>query len=152
MKLPTTSSTIARIPPIAALRWLSHEAMQRPPLRGSFVSTRTMGGTADGSRSAARRHVLAGPCLRQRRLGGREPRERHAERRAGDVVETDLLAERDRLRVASVLPADAELDPVLHAAPTLDGDPHEVADAGRIQRLERVALEDPVLQVLRQEL
>ena len=61
------------------------------------------------------------------------------------------MAERDRLRLAAVLAADAELEVVADAAAALDGDPHQVADAVLVDRLERVALEDAVLEVVRQE-
>jgi hypothetical protein len=55
-------------------------------------------------------------------LGGlrrREPRDRHAEGRAGDVVEADLLAEGDGGRVAAMLAADAELEVRARLAPAL---------------------------------
>ena len=44
------------------------------------------------------------------RLGGGEAGDRHAEGRAGDVVQPDLVAEGDRGRVAAVLAADADLE------------------------------------------
>ncbi len=53
---------------------------------------------------------LARRVAPQRRLRGGEAGDRHAEGRAGDVVEADGLAERDRGRIAAVLAADAELD------------------------------------------
>ena len=81
----------------------------------------------------------------ERGLRRGEPGERHAERRAADVVEPELVAERDRARLAAVLAADAELELGLRAAAALDGDAHQVADAVDVDRLERVALEDPVL-------
>ena len=40
----------------------------------------------------------------------------------------------------------------LRAAAALDGDPHEVADAVLVDHLERVPLEDAVLEVVREEL
>ena len=52
----------------------------------------------------------------ERRLRRGQPRDRHAEGRARDVVEPDLLAERDRRRVAAMLAADAELDVGLRRA------------------------------------
>ena len=48
-------------------------------------------------------------------LGRGQPGERHAERRAADVVEAELVAERDRARLAAVLAADAELEVRLRA-------------------------------------
>ena len=65
--------------------------------------------------SAPRRsHVAAVGChfflRRERRLRRREPRDRHAVRRAGHVVEPDPVAELDRARIAAVLAADADLE------------------------------------------
>ena len=88
----------------------------------------------------------------ERGLRGGEPRERHAERRARHVVEPELVAERDGLRLAAVLAADAELQVVLDAAAALDRDAHQVADARAVERLERVLLEHVVLQVVGEEL
>jgi hypothetical protein len=50
-----------------------------------------------------------------------------------------------------VLAADAELQVVLQAPPALDGDPHEVAHAALVERLERVPLQRAVLEVEGQE-
>ena len=46
----------------------------------------------------------------ERGLRRREPRDRHAERRARHVIELDLMAERDRSRVAAMFAADADLE------------------------------------------
>ena len=62
------------------------------------------------------------------------------------------MAERHGARLAPVLAADPELDVGLRASPPLHGDSHEVSDAVLVDDLERVALEDPVLEVVRQEL
>src|SRR5262249_62043518 len=88
----------------------------------------------------------------ERRLRRREAGERDAERRAGHVVETDPVAERDRVRLAAVLAADTELEVLLRASPPLDGDPHQVADAVLVEHLERVPLEHVVLEIACQEL
>src|SRR5215213_1972377 len=66
-------------------------------------------------RSAADGHGVDA-TLAQRRLGGREAGERHAERRAADVVEAELVAELDRARLAAVLAADPELQAGADAA------------------------------------
>ena len=58
----------------------------------------------------------------QRRAAGLEPGDRHPERRAGHVVEPDAVEEVDRLGVAAVLAADAELEVGLGRAALLDGD------------------------------
>ena len=62
------------------------------------------------------------------------------------------MAERDRARLAAVLAADPELDLGLRGPPALDRDPHQVADAVLVEHLERVPLEDPVLEVEGEEL
>src|SRR4051812_3732497 len=60
----------------------------------------------------ARRFSAAGGGVRGRAGRGKgglcrgKPRERHAVRRARHVVEAELVAERDRLRLAAVLAAD----------------------------------------------
>ena len=61
------------------------------------------------------------------------------------------MAEGDRLRLAAVLAADAELDLLARAAAALDGDLHQVADAVLVDRLERVAIEDSRLEVVGEE-
>ena len=50
-----------------------------------------------------------GSSLPQRRLRRRQAGDRHAERAAADVIQPDLVAELDRVRVAAVLAADADL-------------------------------------------
>ena len=85
----------------------------------------------------------------ERRLRGSEPRERDAIGRARDVVEPEPVTEGDRVRLAAVLTADPEFDRRLRTPPALDGDPHELADALLVDHLERVPLEDPMLEVVR---
>src|SRR5450759_2299273 len=89
---------------------------------------------------------------RERRLGRREPRDRHAIRRRADVVEADLVEEVNRRRVAAVLAADPELQ--VGPAPTaaLDAVAHEVADSLYVDRREGILLEDLLLLVDLQEL
>ena len=58
-------------------------------------------------------HALQFPCLLYTSyscLRCREPCDRHSERRAGYVVESDLIAESDRLRISAVFSADTQLD------------------------------------------
>src|SRR6202000_893835 len=71
--------------------------------------------TSGSTRAALRR---AGKIPAQRRLCGGEARDQHAERRARDVVQPDLVAEGDRGRIAAVLAADAELQVLAHLAAT----------------------------------
>ena len=62
------------------------------------------------------------------------------------------MTERDRVRLAAVLPTDPELDRRLRAPPPLHGDSHQVADALLVDHLERIPLEDSVLEVVREKL
>src|SRR5436305_14938620 len=101
--------------------------------------------------SAARGDVAADALLGERGLSGREPREGHAVGRARHVVEAEPVAEMNRRGIAAVLAADPELEVLPGRAATLDRDSHQVADARLVERLERIALEHAVLEVVRQE-
>src|SRR5205823_4097178 len=59
------------------------------------------------------------------------------------VIEPDLMAKRNRRRIAAVLAANAELQPGPGCTPALGGDAHQFADALHIQRNERVVFEYP---------
>src|SRR6478672_3768085 len=85
--------------------------------------------------------------LAERGLRRGKPGDRHAERRARYIVETDLVAERDRRRIAAVLAADANLEVFAHPAAALDADPHQRADAIAIDRHERIARQDAARRV-----
>src|SRR5204863_1073285 len=104
------------------------------------------------SPSAAGGRVRRRAGLGERSLRRCQPRERDAERRAADVVEPKLVAERDRLRLAAVLAADAELQLRLGRAAALDPDTHQIAHSALVERLERVALEHALLEVVGEEL
>src|SRR5207244_7804144 len=78
-------------------------------------------------------------------------RDRHAERRAGHVVEPDLVAEGDRGRIAAVLAADADLEPAPSLAPALDADAYQFADALAVDRHERIGREDAARRVRPEE-
>src|SRR5258706_8618169 len=80
-----------------------------------------------------------------------EPRDRYAERRAGHVVEPDLVEEVDRVRIAAVLAADADLEVRPRGPALLDRDPDEPADAVPVNRLERGDPEDTQVQVAGEE-
>src|SRR5207302_9928320 len=79
----------------------------------------------------------------QRGLRRIEPGDRHPVGRAGDVVEADGLAKADRRRVAAMLAANAELQPLAGGPSAFDGEAHHLADPLGIERHERVVLEDP---------
>src|SRR5215468_10548974 len=87
-------------------------------------------------------------ALAQGGLGGRKARDRHPEWRARHVIERDLVAEGDRRRVAAVLAADADLEPIARLAPALDPDPHQLADAFAVDRHERVGVDDAARGVM----
>src|SRR5215210_464664 len=93
----------------------------------------------------ARNLPLFGVFLR--RLGRGHARDRHAVWRAAHVVEARDLEERDRLRVAAVLAAGAELQ-VRLALPAGPGrEPDQPPHAGPVDGLERAAVEDLRLHV-----
>ena len=69
-------------------------------------------------------------------------RDRHAERRAGDVVQSGIVAELDRARFAAVLAADAALEFGLYTAALEYGLAHELTHAVLIEYLERVVFQD----------
>src|SRR6187455_806666 len=102
-----------------------------PMLKSSIPRDSGRGSAADRDR----RDALVG----ERRLRGSEAGERHPVGRARDVVEPDLVA-------------DPELELRVDATPAFHGDPHQVADTLSVEHLERVPLEDAVLQVVREEL
>src|SRR5438105_3147631 len=61
------------------------------------------------------------------------------------------MAERDRRRIAAVLATDTDLEVRAGLAALLDGDAHHRADALAVEHLERVARDDLLLHVLREE-
>src|SRR5690242_15682735 len=94
---------------------------------------RAPGMTSIGGALGRAREVLA-----ERRLGGGKPGDRHAERRARDVVEPDPMAESDRRRIATMLAADAELELGAHLAAALGRDLDQFADAVLVDGHERI--------------
>ena len=62
------------------------------------------------------------------------------------------MAERDRARLTAVLSADPQLEVRLRTSPAFDRDSHEIADSLLIEHLERVPLEDALLEIEREEL
>src|ERR1700741_635369 len=85
---------------------------------------------------------LAGGILPQSGLGGGQPGDGDPIGRAGHIGEAELMAEGDRSRVCALLAADADLEPGLGPATTLDADAHQFADALAIDRHERIGLQD----------
>ena len=79
-------------------------------------------------------------------------RDRDAERRAGDVGETDVVAELDGRRIAAVFAADTAAHLGTGLTAELDSHLHQLADADRIETGERIGLVDLVRVVCGQEL
>ncbi len=88
---------------------------------------------------------LARNRLAERGLGSGETGDRHAVGRARDVVETDLVAERHRGRVAAMLTANTDLEIGSGLAAAGDADLDEFTDAVAIDRDERIDFQDPLL-------
>src|SRR5215831_18213457 len=98
-------------------------------------------------RDGIRQSRLACCRLAQSRLCGGKARDWNAEWRARHIVEPHLMAEHDRRRVTPVLAADPELHVGACLAATLDGNAHEFAHAVRIERDERIDLDDALLGI-----
>src|SRR5216684_831625 len=94
------------------------------------------------NRCAAKTSRLAGDGLAECGLRRSEPRDRHAIGRTGDVIQSDLVAERDGSGIAAMLAADPDLEAGTGLAPARDADLHQLADAVAIDRDERVDLQD----------
>src|SRR2546421_11792263 len=90
-------------------------------------------------------------CRSEHRLRGRHAGDRHPVRRAAHVVEPGHLEEGDRLGVAAVLAADAELEVRLRLATGPRPQPDQPADARAVDRLERAAVDYAALAIAREE-
>src|SRR5581483_6201351 len=131
-------------------RFVNRENSLNWPDRGARRSFAARGSPGAARRSGVTRRNTPAPFRDPRRLGSRSERglrrreagDCDAERRAGDVVEAEAVADADRRGVAAVLAADADLEAAPRAAALLHGDLHQAADADRIERLERVARVD----------
>src|SRR6184192_648983 len=95
--------------------------------------------------------TVASGAGRERRLGGRDARDRHAVRRAAHVVEPGQLEELDRLGIAAVLAADAELEVRLGLAAGPRRESDQPAHARAVDRLERAAVDDVLVHVAGEE-
>ena len=92
---------------------------------------------SDVSCARGRRRGRRAPRVAQHRAAGLEAGDRHAEGRAGDVVQPDAVEEVDGLRVAAVLAADADLQVGPGRASLPGRDLHQPADAVDVEALER---------------
>src|ERR1051325_8299728 len=87
----------------------------------------------------------------QLRLRRSEARHRHAVRWSGDVVQAAGAEEADGIGGSAVLAADADLEVRVRSAAALRAELHQLPDALLVDRLERVLLQDFLVDVLRQE-
>src|SRR5688572_13427482 len=85
-----------------------------------------------------RRSLRRGAFFLDGCLGGGEAGDGDAVGGATDVGEADAVAELDAVRIAAVFAADAEFDVRAGGAAFGDGGLHELADAGLVERRERV--------------
>src|SRR5205085_8003606 len=69
-----------------------------------------------------------------RRLRRRDAGDRYARRRGRHVVETSSVEERDRVRVAAVLAAHAQLEPWMRFASDPRSQPYQPAHTGLVDR------------------
>src|ERR1041384_3309250 len=88
---------------------------------------------------------------RERSLRRRQSCDRHAERRATDVIKSDLVAEGNRARLAAVFAADADFKFGLDRAPAFCARAYEFAHAVGVEHLKGVFGHDLVFDVLREE-
>src|SRR5579875_2940670 len=82
-----------------------------------------------------------------RGTAGFQPGDRHPERRAGDVVQSDLMEKVHGVGVAAVLTADTELEILAGRSALLHRYFHQAADAVGVQCLERRHPEDAEIDV-----
>ena len=85
-------------------------------------------------------------------LRGRKSCDRDAERRAGDIIQPDIVAELDGRRIAAVFAADAAVQLGTSLTTKLDRHLHQLADADGIETGKRIGLVDLVRIVCGQEL
>src|SRR5262245_17448459 len=135
---PTSGSgavrTTSLLPNARSAPGSSSASVKRPPRRGPQPDS--------GAAPLALPSIALRRRAAHRRLRGRELRDRHAERRAGHVVQPDPVAELHARRVAAVLAADAQLELGPGLPALLRGDLHQRAHALLVQRHERVLRQD----------
>ena len=90
--------------------------------------------------------------FQNRSVSGRQTGDRHTERRAGNVVQANLVAEHDGRRIAAVLAADAEFDVRAGLLAELNGHLNELADAVLVKTSERIRFVDLLVVVRAEEL
>src|SRR5512143_767369 len=99
-----------------------------------MVGCASTGPSAINHEPSAISHFSVSHPHSERSLCRREPRYRYSIRRRADVVETDLLEEMNRRRIAAVLAADSELQGRTGLASELNAHAHDRSDALGIDR------------------
>eukprot|EP00951_Prasinocladus_malaysianus_P023335 scaffold197988_cov41-Prasinocladus_malaysianus.AAC.1 len=102
-------------------------------------------------------HLLAAApalsrALLERRLRGRQPGNRHTQRRARDVVQADLVEELDGVGVAAVLAAYTQADVGTGLPTHLASELHQLPHALTVKLLKGVTGKDAPFDILRKKL
>src|SRR5579872_1793412 len=97
--------------------------------------------------SHAGHRLLRAGALSDRGLRGRQASHGNPKRAARHVVQAELVAEMDRVRVTTMLAAYADLQVRPRLAPFRHGHRHQPADAVLVDRFEWIAREDLALEV-----
>lgn len=87
----------------------------------------------------------------QHGLRGGQSGDWHAERRTAYVVETDLVTECDRLWIAAMFTADADLEIWFHTTTPLGAEADQLAHAVAIENLKRIVFNDLAFDVIGQK-
>ena len=153
MEIHTADSMAAsRGPTSWASRWRTRRSTSSSATMTPSSTAQCHGSTSRSTKfeplaaASSERHFVS-LAAADDRLGGGQAGDRHPERRAAHVVEAGVVEEGDRLGVAAVLAAHAELELGLGLPAEPGADAHELADAVGVDRLERVALQQPLLEV-----
>jgi hypothetical protein len=79
--------------------------------------------------------------FQQFRMRRGQASDRNARRRARYIIQLDMVAEADRLRMDALFAADADLQVRAGAAAEFCGHLHQLADAFHVEHFERVVFE-----------
>src|SRR3954471_9725805 len=100
-----------------------------------------------GARTIQSGSGLACRILAERGLRRGQPCDRHAERRARDIVERELMTEGHRGGIAAVLAANSDLELGAGLAPAFDPDAHQLAHALAVDGDEGIERDDSARHV-----
>src|SRR5262245_2294219 len=130
-----------RISTSTGARRLAPSAMSR-----CRTSTGTLPSFTPGRGTAI---IIDATAAVDRRLRRRQPCDRHAERRTGDVIEADRLATANRGWIHAVFAANAELHVVARLPTTLRCYADQLPYAVEIKRDKGIMLDDALAQISR---